>query len=100
MNGKIIENYEVVPNVRRLVLEAPKIASRAKAGQFIILIPDEIGERIPLTLSDWNPDEGTITIFYQEAGVSTMKLGLMKPGESVHTLVGPLGRPTIIENFG
>ncbi|MFW9913192.1 MAG: sulfide/dihydroorotate dehydrogenase-like FAD/NAD-binding protein, partial [Candidatus Thorarchaeota archaeon] len=76
------------------------IAKRAKPGQFIMIIPDEEGERTPFTLSDWSPEDGTITIFYQEAGVSTMKLSGMKPGEVVYTLVGPLGRPSKIEKFG
>ncbi|MFX1415515.1 MAG: sulfide/dihydroorotate dehydrogenase-like FAD/NAD-binding protein [Promethearchaeota archaeon] len=100
MSGKILVNEEVVPNVRKLVLEAPKIARRAKAGQFIMVIPDAVGERVPFTLSDWNAEEGTITIFYLEAGVSTMKLGRLKPGDTVHTVVGPLGRPTTIEKHG
>jgi ferredoxin--NADP+ reductase len=100
MKGEILENTEVVPNTRRLVLRAPVIARRAKAGQFIMLIPDEVGERVPLTLSGWDSEAGTITIYYLEAGVTTMKLGRMSPGEVVHTLVGPLGRPTKIENYG
>ena len=100
MKGKILENEEVVPNVRRLILEAPNIAKRALPGQFVILIPDTQGERIPFTLSDWNPDDGTLTIFYLEAGVSTMKLARMQAGENVYTLVGPLGRPTKIEKVG
>ena len=100
MKGTIVINEQVVPNVRRLVLEAPAIARRAKPGQFVILIPDAVGERIPFTLSDWDASEGTITIFYLEAGVSTMKLTRLKPGEAVYTLVGPLGKPTEIEKFG
>ena len=100
MTGKILVNEEVVPNVHRLVLEAPMIASRAQPGQFIMIIPDAEGERVPFTLSDWDAESGTITIFYQEAGVSTMKLTAMKPGESVNVVVGPLGRPTKIEKVG
>lgn len=100
MKGTIVINEQVVPNVRRLVLEAPAIARHAKPGQFVILIPDAEGERIPFTLSDWDASEGTITIFYLEAGVSTMKLSRLKPGEAVYTLVGPLGKPTEIEKFG
>ncbi|MFW9808321.1 MAG: sulfide/dihydroorotate dehydrogenase-like FAD/NAD-binding protein [Candidatus Thorarchaeota archaeon] len=100
MSGKILVNEEVVPNTHRLVLEAPAIARRAKPGQFIILIPDEVGERVPFTLSDWDAEAGTITVFYLEAGVSTMKLSRMKTGDSVHTVVGPLGRPSVIEKWG
>jgi ferredoxin--NADP+ reductase len=100
MKGTIIMNEEVVPNVHRLVLEAPLISQKAKPGQFIIIIPDEEGERTPFTLSDWDPENGTITIYYLEAGVSTLKLTNMKKGETVSTLVGPLGRPTEIEKHG
>ncbi|MFW9767832.1 MAG: sulfide/dihydroorotate dehydrogenase-like FAD/NAD-binding protein [Candidatus Thorarchaeota archaeon] len=100
MSGKILVNEEIVPNTYHLVLEAPIIAKRAKPGQFIMIIPDEVGERIPFTLSDWDAEAGTITVYYLEAGVSTMKLSRMKPGESVFTLVGPLGRPTVIEKWG
>jgi len=100
MTGKILVNEQVVPNVHRLVLDAPRIARRAQPGQFIMIIPDAVGERVPFTLSDWDSEAGTITIFYQEAGVSTMKLTALKPGESVHVVVGPLGRPTKIEKHG
>ncbi|MHA1909904.1 MAG: sulfide/dihydroorotate dehydrogenase-like FAD/NAD-binding protein, partial [Candidatus Thorarchaeota archaeon] len=97
MTGKILVNEQVVPNVHRLVLEAPMIARRAQPGQFVMIISNAEGERVPFTLADWDIETGTITIFYQEAGVSTMKLTAMKPGESVHVVVGPLGRPTKIE---
>ena len=100
MTGKILLNEQVVPNVLRLVLDAPMIARRAQPGQFIMIIPDAEGERVPFTLSDWDIEAGTITIYYQEAGVSTMKLTALKPGESVHVVVGPLGRPTKIEKHG
>ena len=100
MKGTIIENEVVAPNVRKMVLEAPRIAKKAKPGQFIIIIPDEFGERTPFTLSDWDAEAGTITIFYLEAGVSTLKMTKLKPGETVYTLVGPLGRPTEIEKWG
>ncbi|MFW9786722.1 MAG: sulfide/dihydroorotate dehydrogenase-like FAD/NAD-binding protein [Candidatus Thorarchaeota archaeon] len=100
MIGRILVNEEVVPNTHKLVLEAPAISERAKPGQFIMVIPDEVGERVPFTLSDWDAEAGTITVFYLEAGVSTMKLSRMKPGETVHTVVGPLGRPTKVEKWG
>ncbi|UCH04931.1 MAG: sulfide/dihydroorotate dehydrogenase-like FAD/NAD-binding protein, partial [Candidatus Thorarchaeota archaeon] len=86
MTGRILVNEQVAPNVHRLVLDAPKVARRAKAGQFVIVVPDPQGERTPFTLSDWNADKGTITIFYQEAGVSTMKLTKLKAGENVYVV--------------
>lgn len=100
MTGKILEMEEVVPNVHRLVLDAPPIARKAKAGQFVMVIPDKVGERIPFTLADWDAEKGSITIFFLEAGVSTMKLARLKVGEKVHVVVGPLGRPTKIEKLG
>jgi ferredoxin--NADP+ reductase len=100
MSGKILEKVEVAPNIHRLVLDAPRIAKKALPGQFIMIVPDEVGERIPFTLSDWDAEAGTITVFFLEAGVSTMKLAKMCAGESVHVLVGPLGRPTEIDKLG
>ncbi len=100
MRGKILEKEEVVPNIHKLVLEAPKIAKKVKPGQFVIVIPDEYGERTPFTVADWDAERGTITIFFLEVGVSTMKLAKMKEGDCLFTLVGPLGRPTKIEKYG
>ncbi len=98
--SKIIEKEEVAPNIHRVVFDAPKIARKVKPGQFVIVIPDEFGERTPFTVADWDSERGTITIFFLEVGVSTMKLAKMGPGDCVHTLVGPLGKPTKIEKFG
>jgi ferredoxin--NADP+ reductase len=100
MNGRILEKKEIAPNIHRLLLEAPRIAKKARPGQFIMIMPDEVGERIPFTLSDWDAEAGTITVFFLEAGVSTMKLAKMQTGDRVHVLVGPLGRPTEMEKFG
>ncbi|MFH0748877.1 MAG: sulfide/dihydroorotate dehydrogenase-like FAD/NAD-binding protein [Candidatus Bathyarchaeota archaeon] len=100
MNGRIVEKKEIAPNIYRLLLEAPTIAQRAKPGQFVIIISDTVGERIPFTLSDWDSKAGTITIFFSEVGVSTMKLANMKTDDIVHAIVGPLGRPTNIEKVG
>jgi len=81
-------------------VKAPFIAQKRKPGNFVILIPDEHGERIPLTIVDSNPEEGTIDLIYQEVGTSTYKLGLKKDGDDLYRIVGPLGKPTHIEKFG
>jgi ferredoxin--NADP+ reductase len=97
---KILEK-EVFSDVTKLmVIEAPHVARNARAGQFIIVRIDENGERIPLTIADYDRKAGTITIIFQEVGKSTKQLGTMNVGDSVATFVGPLGHPTEIENFG
>lgn len=75
-------------------LDAPLIAKKAQAGQFIIFRTDEMGERVPLTIADYDRDKGTITIIFQKVGKSTMQLGLMEEGDSILDVVGPLGVPT------
>ena len=96
---KILSKSEVVPNVHKLVLEAPDIAKKAKPGQFVILMIDEEGERLPFTLSDWDVENGTITIYFLEVGLSTMELVRFK-GDELFAIIGPLGKPTPIERFG
>ncbi|MCD6089000.1 sulfide/dihydroorotate dehydrogenase-like FAD/NAD-binding protein [Candidatus Bathyarchaeota archaeon] len=91
---------ELAPNIKRVVIRAPLIANKAKAGQFVILRVDEYGERFPLTIFDWNKSEGLITLIFQEVGVSTRKLGMLKAGDYVMDIVGPLGNPTEIKNYG
>jgi len=97
---KVISMEELAPSIKRTVIHAPLIARKAQAGQFVILRVDERGERFPLTLVDWNPSEGSITLIFQEVGVSTRKLGMLKPGDYVMDIVGPLGNPTEIEDYG
>lgn len=81
-------------------IKAPKIAEKRKAGQFVMLRVNEQGERIPLTIVDSDPVEGTITIISQEVGKTTAMLGALQEGDVIQDLVGPLGRPFHIENFG
>ena len=75
-------------------IDAPLIAKKAKPGQFIIFRTDETGERVPLTIADYDRDLGTITIIFQKVGKSTMQLGTMSEGDSILDVVGPLGTPT------
>jgi NAD(P)H-flavin reductase len=97
---KIIEKEFLSENVARLVIEAPYIAKSRKAGHFIILRIDENGERIPLTISDANIENGTITLIVQRVGVSSHKLCSMNAGDSILDVVGPLGTATHIANVG
>lgn len=92
---------QVLSNVTKLmVVQAPHVARKAMAGQFIIVRINENGERIPLTIADYDRDAGTITLIFQEVGKSTMQLGSLNPGDGLSTFVGPLGHPTEIANFG
>lgn len=82
-------------------IEAPLIASERSPGQFVILqIDTNYGERIPLTIADADPNEGSITIIFQAVGATTSRLAAFNPGDFIENLVGPLGKPTHIEKFG
>ena len=92
---------EILSDVNKLmIVAAPAVARKARAGQFVIVRVDEHGERIPLTIADYDREEGTITIIFQEVGKTTMHLGTLEPGDELATFVGPLGHPTEIENYG
>lgn len=96
----ILKKEELAPQVVRFRISAPRIAKKRKAGQFIILRGTEDGERIPLTIANANPEEGWIEIIFQIVGVGTTLLARLNEGDQVADLVGPLGKPTHIENFG
>ena len=96
-----IVRKEVLSDVVKLMdIEAPHVARKARAGQFVIVRIDEFGERIPLTIADYNRQAGTITIIFQELGKSTIHLGRLNEGDSIASFAGPLGHPTEIKNFG
>ena len=97
---KVLKRQNIAEAVYSVHLEAPQIASRASAGQFVILRIDEKGERFPLTLCDWSPDEGWIRLIFQVVGASTHKLGRIEEGKGMLDLVGPLGRPAEITTCG
>lgn len=88
---KIIKKRELNDQVTLMAIDAPLIAKKAKAGQFIIFRTDEFGERVPLTIADYDADNGTITIIFQKIGRSTIQLGLMEEGDYILDVVGPLG---------
>lgn len=95
----VTKRKELNPTVTLLEVEAPRVAKKAKAGQFIILRVDEEGERIPLTVADTNPDAGTVTIIFQIVGATTEKLNHIPEGGYLHDFVGPLGVPSHIEGL-
>lgn len=98
--AKIIENKMLVPNIHQVVIAAPEVARAAKPGQFAILRAEEDGERIPLTISDWDSQKGSITLVYMAIGRTTQKLAQMQPGSDLPTVVGPLGNPMEIDYYG
>ena len=97
---KILVKQQLAPSVQLFEVEAPLIAKKAQPGQFVILRINEDGERIPLTIADFNREKGTITIIFQEVGASTTELGLLNEQDTILDLVGPLGKPTHIEKLG
>jgi len=97
---RILDREDLTSEIHLLKIEAPGVARKAQAGQFIIVRIDEKGERIPLTIADWDGKEGSVTIVFMEVGTSTRKLAVLNTGESILDFVGPLGRPTEIEQFG
>jgi ferredoxin--NADP+ reductase len=97
---RIIIKEELAKDITGIVVKAEQIAQKAKAGQFAVVIVDEKGERIPLTLADWDKDEGNITLIFQKVGFSTRALGNLKVGDSIAHILGPLGHPTEVKNMG
>jgi len=98
--AKILKRERLVPNVHLLQVQAPEIASKSKPGQFVIVMPDDWGERIPLTIADWDEDEGSVTAVFIVVGTSTQKLSLLRAGDEVPVFVGPLGKPFEIKKYG
>jgi ferredoxin--NADP+ reductase len=98
--NKIVEKEMLNNNVVRLVIEAPRIAVKRKAGHFVIVKIDDRGERIPLTIADADTQKGTITLIVQRVGVTSHKLTDMVAGDTLQDVVGPLGHATEVENLG
>lgn len=97
---KILERQDLTPTVHSFKIEAPAVARKAKAGQFIILRIDERGERIPLTIADYDAKSGVVTIVFMQVGTETRYLATLKAGDGLADFAGPLGRPTEIEKYG
>jgi ferredoxin--NADP+ reductase len=97
---KIVANKELAPKIKLFEVEAPQIAEKAKPGQFIIIVINEKGERIPITIAGYNAKKRTITFAFNEVGKTTKQLGLLKEGDYIWNITGPLGNPSEIKNFG
>lgn len=97
---KILDKKHLAPQVFRYLLEAPDIAKKALPGQFIIIRLDETGERIPITISDADPIHGTLTLYVQAIGKTSMEMSRMKVDDYILDVVGPLGNPSLIDLFG
>ncbi|BCY18118.1 ferredoxin-NADP+ reductase subunit alpha [Leptolinea sp. HRD-7] len=96
----VLERTMVAPNIHNLRLLAPDVARAAQPGQFVILQAEEDGERIPLTISDWNSETGEITVVFMQIGATTNKLAELKTGDNIPTAAGPLGNPMELSAFG
>lgn len=96
---RIIHKEELASDITRIIVEAPEIAKKALAGEFVVVVIDEKGERIPLTLADWDKDKGTISLIFQKVGFTTRKLATLGITDIQHIL-GPLGHPTQTKNIG
>ncbi len=97
---RILENKVLVPNLHQVTISAPEIAQTVQPGQFIILRSEDEGERVPLTVSDWDAQAGTITLVYLVVGRTTQKLSELPPGIDLPNLAGPLGNAMPIDHYG
>jgi len=98
--AKILERKRLAPNIHLIEVQAPEIARKSRPGQFVIVMPDERGERIPLSIADWDAGRGSVTSVFLVVGTSTRKLAALEAGDEVPVIVGPLGRPSEIAPFG
>jgi len=97
---RIISRDTLAAKIHLFKIEAPAVAKKAQPGQFVVVRVDERGERIPLTIADWDGNEGSVSMVFMEVGATTFRLAQLKAGESIADFVGPLGVPSDIEKFG
>jgi NAD(P)H-flavin reductase len=97
---EILAKETLAPVTKLFEVRAPDVAHKARAGQFVIVRSDQEGERIPLTIADYDRERGTITLVFQEVGKTTMQMGTLQPGGSFTSVTGPLGLPSEIEPYG
>lgn len=97
---EIMSKAVLADNIKLLEVYVPNIAEKAKPGQFVIVRNNEQGERIPLTIADFDREKGLITLIFQEVGRSTLDMGKLEKGDSFLDVVGPLGKPSVIEKLG
>jgi ferredoxin--NADP+ reductase len=98
--GRILKKRELVKDIFEMIIEAPLIAAKAEPGHFVLVMPEAKGERIPLTIADFDREAGTITLVIMVVGTTSMKTTRLPVGGSLYAIVGPLGHPSEIENFG
>ena len=97
---KIKKKKNLTPQTKLFIVDAPLVATKVLPGQFVVIRIHEEGERIPLTVADFNRDQGDLTLIFQEVGKTTVELGALEEGDGILDVVGPLGNSTHIENFG
>jgi len=97
---KIINKQILAPQIKRLDIKADLISRRVQAGQFVTVVPQEGASRVPLTVIDWDTRKGTISVIFQELGPATQQLGLIPIGEDIFSVLGPLGRPSVLGEEG
>lgn len=97
---KIVAKRELARKIKLIEVEAPAVAEKAQAGQFVILRVNDKAERIPLTLADWDGQKGTLTLIFQEVGASTEKMGALIVGDEIMDVCGPLGNPSEVKKYG
>lgn len=97
---EILQKENLAKDIVRITVQAPLIANKAKAGQFVVIVIEEKGERFPLTLADWNSGKGTITLIFQKVGFSTNRLAELGIGDPIEHILGPLGHATEVKDFG
>lgn len=96
---RILNKSELVPKIWEMRVEAPRVAQKALPGQFVVVMADETGERIPLTIADFDRSAGTLTLVLMVVGTSSLKLSRLEQGDEFHALIGPLGHPSEIKPF-
>lgn len=97
---EILAKEDLAPVTKLYEVRAPAVAHKAQAGQFVIVRIDEEGERVPLTIADYDRERGTITLVVQEVGKTTLQMGTLEPGDAFASVTGPLGLPSEIEDYG
>ncbi len=97
--NQILEKTVHASNIVELVIETPRVANKAQAGQFVIVMPEATGERVPLTIADFDRGKGTVTLVLMVVGTSSTKLARLGVGDSLHAMIGPLGKPSEIQPY-
>ena len=97
--NKLLKIYDVAPRVKKYVVHTPVVSKHCLPGQFVIVIVEEGGERVPFTICDYDREQETITLLVQEVGYSTHRMAMLKEGDELFALVGPLGNATDLDEY-